>query len=95
MESIEQTDMTDAKGSTESLASELSSMRHVSRIFQQCALGVMEGSKIVDEGNTIVRRWDAELRRPESKNQNQANIRRNDVRAFFNGRAPSPHRRSC
>lgn len=40
------------------------SMTHLGRIFQKCYSGWRSKNKIVDEGNSIVRRWDAELRRP-------------------------------
>jgi hypothetical protein len=38
--------------------------RHLGRIFQKCAAIMSNNTRIANEGNDIVKRWDAELRNP-------------------------------
>ncbi len=44
-----------------SLPERFASMTHIGRIFQKCSAILQEAIKLVDEGNSIVRRWDSEL----------------------------------
>lgn len=60
MESIQIADEAEAAGFP-ALVDFIRSMRHISRSFQQSYSALMEGAKLVREGNSIVRRWDAEL----------------------------------
>ena len=43
-------------------------MKHLGRIFQKCYSAFRDKNQIVNEGNSIVSRWDAELRMPEECN---------------------------
>jgi hypothetical protein len=60
MISIRSSDKEDAQG-IPLMATWLDQMRHVSRIFQKCSAIMRDAERLVDEGNSIVRRWDSEL----------------------------------
>lgn len=62
MEAIHADDGADARDlECISLPEIIASMRHINRVFQQCHAELQEAIRLVDEGNSIVRRWDSEL----------------------------------